>query len=93
MTNDETYTVDQFRKLLSEAIVNFVFTKVDDTKRVMRGTTNLEVIPYEDHPKGKNNKVTTNTETSLVRVYDLDNSAWRSLYHDSVYDVNVEERL
>ena len=40
------------RQRLSEGNLNFAFIKKDGSVRIANGTTNLDLIPQEFHPKG-----------------------------------------
>lgn len=67
-------TFQEIKKMLNEGNVKFVFTKKDGTEREAYGTTKLDNIPEESHPKG----VGTESSSDQVRYFDLDKNAWRS---------------
>lgn len=74
---------------LSTSALLVTFTKKDGTKRIMRCTTNLDMIPAEKHPKGEKT-VSESAEKKVEtakRVFDLDNQEWRSFRYDSVISV------
>jgi len=75
--------------VLSEAlrgVVAVTFTKRDGSTRIMRCTTNLALIPSNQHPAGSK-PYTPN----LHRVYDLDIAEWRSFRDDTVLKVEILE--
>ena len=64
----------KLRKALNEGVVNFAFKKLDGTLRTAVGTTDLNRVPSESHPKGKRD-----SSPKVVVFFDLEKSAWRSL--------------
>jgi hypothetical protein len=64
---------------LNSTGMEIVFTKQNGEERTMRCTTNLKVIPSNQHPTGKYQVL-----NSARRVYDIDKQEWRSFYEDSV---------
>jgi len=58
---------------LSKGEVRFEFEKVDGSKRVAYGTTRLDLIPEELHPKGGNK------EHLGTPYFDLEIGEWRSI--------------
>jgi len=63
----------EIRQQLSEGILNFAFIKKDGSVRVANGTTNLDLIPNEFHPKrGK-------ASDKVIAYFDTDKNAWRCL--------------
>lgn len=64
--------------------MEIVFTKQNGEERTMRCTTNLNVIPTNQHPTGKYQVL-----NSARRVYDIDKQEWRSFYEDSVKSVKA----
>lgn len=75
---------------LSNSGLIVTFLKKDGTERVMRCTTNLDMIPAEKHPKG--DKPIKEGEEKKVetakRVFDLEKQEWRSFRYDSVIAVS-----
>jgi hypothetical protein len=59
--------------------MEIVFTKQNGEERTMRCTTNMNVIPEQEHPIGKYQVL-----NSAIRVYDIDKQAWRSFYANTV---------
>jgi len=70
----EPISVPELRKLLRKKIVNFEFIKIDGDVRPARGTTRLDYIPKEDHPKG-----IRPSSDAVATFFDLDKDAWRSV--------------
>ncbi len=58
---------------MAKGIVKFYFQKVDGTRREAYGTTNLNRIPSEYHPKGESKNIPT-----LQVYFDTEKNAWRS---------------
>lgn len=67
--------VDQERlqSNLKRGEIKFSYVKVDGSLRDARGTTNIDLIPADQHPKD-GEKAHNGTA-----FFDLDNSAWRSI--------------
>jgi hypothetical protein len=78
-------TYDGVYAILKHNVANVKFTKVDGTERVMRCTLKDEFLP--EQYRGKGTILTEGANT--LRVYDLDNGAWRSFRVDSVLEVSV----
>lgn len=70
----EPVTPTQLREKLREGIIQFAFRKKDGNLRLAIGTTNLELVPLSDYPKGTG-KVTHNS----VRFFDTQKRMWRSV--------------
>ena len=77
----------ELRTLLNEGTIQFAFKKIGGDLRTAVGTTNLSVIPVEDHPSG-------NGESSpkVVPFYDIEKKQWRSvpLIERYSYKLNME---
>ena len=87
ITNDVATdtTRDYLRTLLQSNVLNVTFTKSDGTERIMRCTTNPELIPSDDLPQGKRG-----TPDHLVKAYDLEADGWRSFVAERVKTFTVE---
>lgn len=66
--------------------VTIEFTKVDGTKRTMRATLNLDLIPEDKHPSGV---VVTVKNPDVKHVFDLDKNEWRSYRVANLLDWSV----
>lgn len=62
------------REQLSKGILNFAFIKKDGSVRIANGTTDLNLIPQEFHPKG-----TGKASDKVIAYFDTDKNAWRCL--------------
>jgi len=72
--------------LLTEALSSIAvvtFTKRDNTTRVMRCTTNLNLVPSDKHPTKQN----ANYNPDVYRVFDLDISEWRSFRKSTILKI------
>ena len=78
-------SVNGLYEILRNNVANVKFTKVDGTERVMRCTLKDDMLPEAYRGKGTVLTETTNT----LRVYDLDNSGWRSIRVESVLQLSV----
>jgi hypothetical protein len=64
-------------RLLQTDKIEVSFVKINNEKRVMNATLNLDMIPKESHPKGEKK-----SPSHIINVWDLDKQAWRSFsYH------------
>lgn len=83
-----TVDVDLVRTLkgkLRERSVRFAFLKKDGTVREAKGTRNMNLIPNEHIPKGKD-KIVLGT----IPFWDLEAEAWKSCREDSLLWVELE---
>lgn len=64
----------ELKAALRKGLVKFTFKKVDGSIREAFGTRNMKYVPTENHPKGTGVEV-----DSVVKFYDLDKQAWRSV--------------
>lgn len=78
-------TIEELKKEMCERVVNFSFYKKDGSIREANGTTNLNIIPEENHPKGTD-KILSN---EVVRFFDVDKDEWRSF--KKVYFIDINE--
>lgn len=76
----ETITAEELKKLLneSELPVMFSFIKKNGKRRDAWGTTNLELIPEEFHPKG-NGAVSD----KIISFFDTVADSWKSVSVES----------
>ena len=65
---------DELRIQLYEGTVRFVFKKKDGTLRNAIGTTNLDIVPLDNHPTGNGGE----SSKASVRFFDMEKNAWRS---------------
>ena len=70
--------------LKEEMPIKVTFTKKDGTERVMKCTKNISNIPVDMHPTGEKEI----KEGNVLRVFDLENSGWRSFNVESVKEVS-----
>jgi hypothetical protein len=78
---------DGLKSLLKTLILEVRFTKADGTERDMVCTLNPEVLPEETETKTTTTKRKLSDE--VIRVYDIENEAWRSFRVDSLIDVHL----
>jgi len=64
----------ELKSALRKGLVKFTFKKLDGTIREAFGTRNMNYVPTESHPKGTGVEV-----DSVVKFYDIDKQAWRSV--------------
>lgn len=73
---------DEVEALLNKGVTRVVFEKKDGTIREMFATTNLGMIPKENHPVGFGGK----RFDTAKPVFDLAANAWRSFRWDSLIE-------
>ena len=84
----EAWRVEYCRRLLGSGIVEFEYFKGNTDYRTARGTTNADLIPMDNQPKGI---VAKELELGLrepnyqtINYYDIDKKGWRSFRVDSL---------
>ena len=65
-------------KLLQESEAFVTFTKKDGTERVLRCTTNVDLIPLEKLSKDEHDAPIDNSPNAQIRVFETDLGEWRS---------------
>ena len=58
---------------LRRGLIQFQYTKKDGTLRTATGTRSVDLMPYDDAPKG-----TGKTSSTTINYFDMDAMAWRS---------------
>ena len=58
---------------LKAGTVQFAFKKVNGDLRTAVGTTDLSLIPVENHPKG------TGTPKPMIPFWDIEKKTWRAV--------------
>lgn len=77
--------IDELRKLLKEDIVTVTFTKKNGDTRVMLCT----LIPSY-LPGGEGVSSTSVPSDTIVTIWDMEQSAWRSFKFDSIKSIETE---
>ena len=67
--------------LKRNAKVTVTFTKADGSKRALKGTTHLSLIPEEHTPKGNSNR---KKNDEIFHIFDMESKGWRSVRFDRV---------
>jgi hypothetical protein len=67
-----------------------VFTKKDGTERVMKCTTNPELVPAVELVESAEPKKEKKVNEEVMPVYDLEAKAWKSFRWDSIKQVRFE---
>ena len=79
-------SIPDLRKALNEGIVLFQFIKKDGSIRHARGTTNPDLVPTDDTPKGKRTpEQQALYQRTTVAFYDIDSKGWRSMRIDTIW--------
>jgi hypothetical protein len=67
-----------------------VFTKKDGTERVMKCTTNPELVPAVEIVESVEPKKERKVNEEVMPVYDLEAKSWKSFRWDSIKQVRFE---
>lgn len=78
-------TKQKIKEALLENVCDIKFTKVDGTERVMRCTLKSDLVPAQEHKLEQNRTV----NESVLPVWDLDKSGWRSFRVESVIEIQT----
>lgn len=85
---------DVLREKLHQGEVNFVFKKVDGSRRAAVGTTNLDLVPQDLWPKDMTSVEESNDkqkDMGVVRFFDCEKGAWRSCKVENIINIEGEE--
>jgi len=74
--------IEELRESLSKGVCTVKFTKVSGEERIMKCTTNYDLLPQHEQKTESTRKFSD----EATRVYDLEKQAWRSFRNDSVKD-------
>jgi len=78
--------IPDLKTALCEGIVLFEFIKKDGSLRHARGTTNPDLVPVDDTPKGvRTPEQQALYERQTVAFYDIDKKGWRSMRIDTIW--------
>jgi hypothetical protein len=76
--------IKTLRNRMQNGTVRFSYTKLDGTLRTATGTTKLEMIPEEYHPKDAG----MNTPEVIQRYFDIDKNGWRSFTKTNLVSID-----
>jgi hypothetical protein len=80
--------IDEFKQLLRENIIDFSFTKLDGTVRIMRGTLDQSKLPEREQGKPDQDKKSSATfESDIVTLWDVDKKDWRSFVYPNIIEI------
>ena len=85
---------DVLREKLQHGEVDFVFKKVDGSRRAAVGTTNLDLVPQDLWPKDMTSVEESNDkqkDMGVVRFFDCEKGAWRSCKVENIINIDGEE--
>ena len=85
MENSGLISIDHADKLridMRKSKEEFAFRKANGSIRLAYGTTDMSVIPEDNHPNGNGKKNDSNG--TLIPFYDVDVNGWRSFYGESL---------
>lgn len=84
---------DVLREKLHQGEVNFVFKKVDGSRRAAVGTTNADLIPLDllGSQKTPEQSLEEQRSQGIVRYFDIEKEGWRSCKVENILEVDGEE--
>lgn len=74
-------SIENFKNVLKERIVEFEFIKKDGTIRKAKGTTKAELIPEAHLSTGIGRKYTENP--NITKYFDIEKEGWRSFNNEN----------
>jgi hypothetical protein len=91
LTNENV--ADVLREKLQQGEVNFVFKKVDGSRRAAVGTTNPDLIPLDllGSQKTPEQSLEEQRLQGIVRYFDTEKQSWRSCKSNYIINVDGEE--
>lgn len=78
------WAIARVRTALTRGVVEFVYTKLDGSQRIARGTRNLRYVPSEPRPQEERPQEERPCPEGLIRYYDIDKRGWRSFYESRI---------
>ena len=75
--------IKELKNRLRKGEVSFTYTKKDGSARTANGTTKLDMIPENSHPKGG-----YDTPDDVCRYYDLNSEGWRSFIINNLISID-----
>lgn len=76
---------DILKKYKENDMLVVTFIKKDGTRRVMKSTLNMKLIPQEQRPKQLDlTKILNKIRQGILSVYDLERQEWRSIPMDRI---------
>jgi hypothetical protein len=84
---------DVLREKLQQGEVNFVFKKVDGSRRAAVGTTNPDLIPLDllGSQKTPEQSLEEQRSQGIVRYFDIEKEGWRSCKVENILEVDGTE--
>jgi len=80
------------REKLQQGETNFVFKKKDGSRRKAKGTTNLDLVPKDLHPKDMDENYEGKPKNdALVTYFDLEKMSWRSCRVENILEIEGKE--
>ena len=83
MTQDSLPTIEEVLTLLHERVMLVTFKKVNGKYRDLKGTLRADLLP-----SAVKENIATDKVSDAVRVYDLENSGWRSFKYSSLISIH-----
>ena len=90
MAINKNNVADVLREKLLNGEVNFTFIKKDGSRRVAKGTLDLDRVPEQDK-QFKGDGADKEPNPNLVSYYDIEKLGWRCCKTDSIVEVEGEE--
>jgi hypothetical protein len=85
---DRDYIVEQLRT----KVVEVDFTKRDGSKRTMKCTLRVDMLPPPEKPVIDLTKPERKDNPEVIAAYDLESKGWRSFRLDSIESITIRER-
>lgn len=87
---------DYYKSILKKSKVNLLFKKKDGTERKMTATLIPSYLPEStdsslEKPKQKPKQKPKEESTEILKVFDLDQSAWRSCIIENIISIEPLE--
>lgn len=84
---------DVLREKLQQGEVNFVFKRVDGSRRAAVGTTNPDLIPLDllGSQKTPEQSLEEQRSQGIVRYFDIEKEGWRSCKVENILEVDGTE--
>jgi hypothetical protein len=87
----KTFTKEEISSVLHKGVATVSFTKVNGDTRIMECTLKADLLPVDDMPVKKTDRVKKPND-KVLSVWDTNAKGWRSFRVENVFDVETPQK-